>query len=428
LVDLAHPDMDALVALARSAGMLGIDTEFISEGRYRALLCLVQVAVPDPDADGGTRVMLIDPLASRDEPAPAPLVALLADPGVQVVIHAGRQDVAILRRVWGAQVSNLFDTQIAAGFAGFGAQTGYGTLLADVLGVHLSKSAGFTRWDLRPLTGEQVGYAVDDVAHLLDLAEALQRRLRSAGRLEWVAQECGRVEQASDERDPDSAWERLPRVHQLSGRARAVAQALAAWRERTAAAEDRPLGSVLADQTLLEIARRQPADTAGLERIRGLQPSTLRRRGGDLLTVVQQGLRARPPAPREHDRLDLRPGDIPLIALAEALIRSRAATAGLAYELVASRNDLEQVITSVRRRDPEPDVRTLQGWRRELVGAELLDLLAGRRLLGVDRNGQLVVHDTAADGDASAPPAGSAAGDVQRVGAGRPVDHEPDLD
>jgi ribonuclease D len=424
-VDPAHPDLDTLAALARSAGVLGIDTEFISEGRYRAMLCLVQAAVPDPAADGGTRVVLIDPLARTPAVQPGALATLLADPDIEVVLHAGRQDVAILRRVWGAQVTSVFDTQIAAGFAGSGAQVGYGTLLADVLGMHLSKSAGFTRWDLRPLTAEQIGYAIDDVAHLLDLAEALRQRLRDSGRLAWVRQECARVEQASDERDPDSAWERLPRVHQLSGRARAVAQALAAWREHTAAREDRPLGSILPDQTLLELARRQPGDAAGLERIRGLQPSTQRRRGTDLLAVVQQGLRARPPAPREHERLDLRPGDVPLIALGEALVRSRAATAGLAYELVASRSDLEQVITAARRGDPEPDVRTLQGWRRELVGTELLDLLAGRRLLGVDAGGQLVVHDTAGDG---AGPPRSAAGDIQRVGAGGPVDREPGPD
>jgi ribonuclease D len=388
--------LDDLAAKARRAGQLGIDTEFMSEGRYQALLCLVQVAVPDPDADGGNLVGLIDALDGTD---PSPLAEVLADPAVEIVLHAGRQDVAILRRTWGVDPVNLFDTQIAAGFAGFSAQAGYGTLLADLLDVHLTKSAGFTRWDLRPLTTEQVTYARGDVEHLLALAEALRVKLRASGRLEWARQECTRLEDASDERDPNTAWERLPRVHQLSGRARAVARELAAWRERLAAAEDRPVGQVLPDPALLELARRQPTDVTALERIRGLQPSVVRRRARDLLAAIQRGVAAPPLPLSPTERPDVRPGDTPLIALSEALVRSRALAAGLAYELVASRAELEQVVAAARRNSAEPHIRTLQGWRRDLVGAELLDLLAGRRLLSVGRDGRLTVTTAPGEGD-----------------------------
>jgi ribonuclease D len=397
--------VDAIAELARASGVLGIDTEFMSEGRYRALLCLVQVAVPDPDAEGGARVVLLDPLkgAGADDPAqgpsvthggfdPGPLADVLADPEVEIVLHAGRQDIAILRRAWRTQVRNVFDTQIAAGFAGFAAQAGYGNLLADALGVRLAKTAGFTRWDLRPLTAEQVSYARDDVVHLLPLAEDLRRRLTKTGRLGWARQECRRLEEATDERDPDAAWERLPRVHQLSARARAVAKELAAWRERAAASEDRPIGSVLADAPLLELARRQPTTIGSLDRIRGLQPSAQRRRGEELLAAVRRGMAGPPLTLQAQDRPDIRPQDAPLIALGESLARARALAAGLAYELVASRADLEQIVSAVRRGDSEPNVRTLQGWRRDLVGAELLDLLAGRLLLGADGNGGLLTH------------------------------------
>jgi ribonuclease D len=393
-VSLGVPDLAELAELARAAGVLGIDTEFMSEGRYRAMLCLVQVAVPDQDAPDGIRIVLVDPLEPVD---PAPLTALLDDPDVEVVLHAGRQDVGILRRAWGAKPANIFDTQVAAGFAGFSAQAGYASLLNDVLGIKLTKSAGFTRWDLRPLTGEQLSYARDDVAHILALATELQHRLGATGRLEWARQECTRLELATDERDPESAWERLPRVHQLGARARAVARELAAWRERSAAAEDRPVGSVLADAPLMELARRQPQDMAGMERIRGLPPPTMRRRGRDILAAIEAGMRRQPPELGGRERIDLRPADSPLIALSEALVRSRALAAGLAYELVATRSDLEQVVSAVRRHDPEPDVRTLHGWRRDLVGAELLDLLAGRRLLGVDPGGGLAVRDVAGE-------------------------------
>src|SRR5207248_465926 len=125
------PEIAEVAASARERGRLGIDTEFMSEGRYRALLCLAQVAVEDPEAPDGTRIILIDGLDGTDA---SPIAEVLADPAVEVVLHAGRQDVAILRRVWQTDINNVFDTQLAAGFAGGSAQSGYGNLLGAVLG------------------------------------------------------------------------------------------------------------------------------------------------------------------------------------------------------------------------------------------------------------------------------------------------------
>src|SRR4051794_5493032 len=163
-----------LAQRAQETGRLGIDTEFMGEGRYRPLLCLVQVAVEDVahDDEGGIRVEVLDPL--QDSFDPTPLADVLADPAVEIVLHAGRQDVALLRRVWGTDVHNIFDTQVAAGFAGRRAQLGYEALLSELTGVRLRKSASFTRWDARPLSDEQVSYAREDVLHLLQLADALQ--------------------------------------------------------------------------------------------------------------------------------------------------------------------------------------------------------------------------------------------------------------
>jgi ribonuclease D len=380
-------DVAAAAAIARANGRFGIDTEFMSEGRYRALLCLVQIAVDDPEARGGSRIILIDSLVDVDF---APLAQLLADPAIEVVLHAGRQDVAILRRVWSTEVTNIFDTQLAAGFAGASAQAGYGNLLGSILGRRVGKTASYTRWDARPLTAEQLSYAAEDVAHLLELADELQRRLGETERLEWAREECRRLESATDERDPETVWERLPRVGQLDPRARAVARELAAWRERSASQEDRPVGSVLADPALVELAKRQPSNLRGLEQIRGIHPSGVRRRGNAILEAIARGLQA-PPIPRDEPRGRSEPGDAPLIALAEALLRARSLEAGLAYELIASRSELEQIVAAARRNEPEPDVRTLAGWRRELVGADLRDLLAGRNAVSVGPGRRLVL-------------------------------------
>jgi ribonuclease D len=339
----------------------------------------VQVVVPLPG--GGEHIELLDPLAGFDH---APLAAIWADPDVEVVIHSGGQDVAILRRAWGIGPANVFDTQVAAGFGGFSAQAGYGNLLQAALGVRLAKSAGFTRWDRRPLTAEQLDYARKDVEDLLALADELQRRLRASGRLDWAREECRRLEDISDERDPDSAYRRLPRVNQLRSRPRAVARALAAWREATAEVEDRPVGAVLPDVALVEIAKRQPTTLQELERIRGIRPDTGRRRGKQILDEVERGRTAEPPPAEDVARNEVDPKDAPVIALAESLVRARALGAGLAYELVAARADLQAIVSAARDGRAEPDVRTLRGWRRDLAGGELLELLAGRRAVSVD--------------------------------------------
>ena len=374
-------DAAELASRARDAGRFGIDTEFMGEGRYRPELCLVQIAVPGDDPELGD-VTLLDPLA-EDPFDPAPLAEVLADPAVEVVLHAGRQDVALLRRLWGCEIRNVFDTQVAAGFAGMRAQLSYEGLLREIIGVRLRKTASFTRWDRRPLSPEQLDYAREDVLHLLALAQALQERLSEIGRLEWAREECAYLEEISDERDLDTIFRRLPRVNSMDPGQRAVARELVEWREALAERGNRPVSSVLQDATLVEVAKRRPQTAERLSQIRGLHESTLRRRGDEILAAVSRG-RERDGIPVEGDRPTAPdPADAPLIALAEALVRARANEAGLAYELLAARADLQRIVTAVRAQDGDAEVRTLQGWRREVVGSELLDLLAGRRSLRV---------------------------------------------
>ncbi len=379
-----------IAAQARRSRQLALDTEFMGEGRYRTLLCLVQLAVPDHTA--GLRIELIDPLG--DHLDGAPLAEVLADPKIEVVVHAGRQDIALLRRRFQTPVRNVFDTQVAAGFAGMAAQTSYETLLAELLGVRLAKSASFTRWDARPLSSEQLAYAREDVVHLLELAGELRRRLGAAGRLQWACEECRAVEEASDERDEQAILARLPRIRNLSAVSQAIARELVAWRERTASAKDRTVQSVLPDAALVELAKRRPATMRELEQIRGLGQGGLRRTGPELLEAVRTGAERSDGTQIPLERLPRGgfpdPADAPLVALCEALVRARAREANLAYELIAARADLQAVVAAVRTGAAEPDVRTLRGWRRELVGAELLELLDGRVSLSV-RDGRLSI-------------------------------------
>src|SRR3954466_8545981 len=378
-----------LAQRARETGRLGIDTEFMGEGRYRPLLCLVQIAVEDEGDE--VRVEVLDPLGAGF--APAPLAGVLADPEVEIVLHAGRQDVALLRRVWATDIHNIFDTQVAAGFAGRRAQLGYEALLSELLGVRLRKSASFTRWDARPLSEEQVRYAREDVLHLPPLADALQEELAGRGRLEWAREECRALEDATDERDADAIFARLPRVNSLDPAQRAVARELVEWREAVAREGDRPVPSVLPDAALVEIAKRRPQSMERLAQIRGLNEGTLRRRGPAIVATVERG-RARAPIPSDGLRTPPpAPADAPLNALPAAPVRAGAARAELAYELLAARADLQRIVTAVREGASEPDVRTLQGWRRELVGLELLEPGRARPPLRVGPDRQIVVSD-----------------------------------
>jgi ribonuclease D len=385
---------DAFWERARAAQRFGIDTEFVGEGRYRTLLCLLQVVVEDEE---GLDVIVLDALDEQTDLQP--LAQLLADPQIEVVVHAGRQDIALLRRCALTEVTRIFDTQIAAGFAGLSAQAGYETLLREVLGVRVQKTASYTRWDRRPLDAEQLAYAREDVLHLLDLAAELARRLADGERLGWALEECRYLEGVSDVRDIDVVFSRLPRVNSLSPPARAIAHELVLWREQLAERQDRPVSTVLNDPALVELAKRAPQTPEQLDQVRGVNPGSLRRRGSDLLEAISRGA-TREPIPVEAERRDpSSPLDGPQIALAEAFVRARALEAGLAYELIAARADLAAIVCT-RSGRREPDVRTLTGWRRELVGQELLALLRGERTIAVAGDGRLSITSQAANGSA----------------------------
>ena len=378
--------VEEIARQARETGRIAIDTEFMSERRYQAMLCLVQVAVPDGD---GARTEVLDPLDADGAPDPAPLAAALADPSVEVIVHAGRQDVAILRRTWHTEVTNLFDTQVAAGFVGFGTQESYKTLARRVLDVQLPAGEAFTNWDRRPLTAQQLEYAAADAAHLLALGERLESRLLDTGRLEWAREESGALEASSDERDLDEVYARLPKVDRLRPRARAVARELVEWRDAAAREADRSVPSILADHVLVELARRRPSSRDELGDTRGLPEATLHRRHRELLAAIVRGAeRDAPAATNAAPPPD--PLGAPAVALASALVRHRSQETGVAVALIATQPELTRLVDDVRR-GREPRARVLEGWRRELVGAALLELLAGRVTLAVAEGGGLAV-------------------------------------
>ena len=278
-MQLTQTEVDRLAESARELGRLGLDTEFMPEGRYKPLLCLVQIVV-------GEHVEVLDPLVDSFDPAP--LAEVLADPEIEIVLHAGRQDVAILRREWQTTFTNVFDTQVAAGFAGFSAQAGYNGLLHDVLRIRLPKTASFTRWDARPLTEEQIS-----------LRARRRRAPAAAGR-----RHPGTAGRARPARVGARGVRRDRRGHRRARPGRGLAPAAAGERARPARARRRAGARGLArahrgeggpagrrDPARPDRGRAGQAPAAGrrdLSQIRGITPDVVRRRGDDVMEAIER--------------------------------------------------------------------------------------------------------------------------------------------
>ena len=240
---------------------VAVDTEFMRETTYWPKLCLIQAAAP-----GGIDAV-IDPLAEGLDLGP--FLEVLGDTRIEKVFHAARQDLEIFFNL-GAMPRPLFDTQIAAMAAGFGEQVAYDALVRQMLKVDLDKSHRFTDWARRPLSQNQLDYALADVTYLAKLYPQLRDRLESDGRIAWVSGEMAALGDASNyDVEPDNAWKRLkPRRH--APKYLAVFKAVAAWRERTAQTRDQPRGRILKDEAIDEIANQAPTDADGLNRLRSV--------------------------------------------------------------------------------------------------------------------------------------------------------------
>ncbi|HEU4626066.1 MAG TPA: ribonuclease D [Steroidobacteraceae bacterium] len=347
-----------LAARLDGATAIGLDTEFLRERTYRAELCLVQVATADYAA-------CIDPLALPDLGALAP--SLIADHAVKVM-HASRQDVEVLFPVTGL-VRPIFDTQIAAALTGLPAQIGYGELVRRALGTELAKSHTRTDWSRRPLSPEQVDYALDDVRYLLPLKNHLEEQLDRLGRLGWLAEELASLaDSESFMVKPEGAWQRLKGLRGLDAGRMRLARELAAWRERRAIERNRPRGWILEDAVLREIVMRVPRTIEQLQAIPEMAPGLVKHCGEEILAMVNAAEIPDPPPP-----VAVRPRPSPehtaLIKKLGALNQSIARTLGLSPEVLATRRDIEQLAEGGR------DVAILQGWRREIVGEPMLAAL-----------------------------------------------------
>lgn len=371
--------VDALLEQPRYA----IDTEFHRERTYFPALALVQLAWGDQGD-----LVLIDPLA-----VDITALARLFDSEVEAVFHAAQQDLDVLTHAVGSVPRRFFDTQIAGGFVGYGTPS-LVALLNGELGVNPPKGDRLTDWLRRPLTDAQREYAAADVVYLLELQDRLLAELGELGRLGWVHEACEELRaRPTSGLQPDDAWLRLKDVRGLRPRPRAVAQAVAAWRERTAMERNVPVRQVLPDLAILGIAQRQPNTDGELAQARGVDERFSRGKvAQQILEAVAQGRRSEPPpAPTGTDDLDreLRPA----VTLISAWVSQVARTERIDTAMLATRADLVSLLSG------DPDARLSHGWRAELLGDGVRRLLAGHAALTFDKGTGLRLVDVPTDAD-----------------------------
>ena len=365
------PALEALCTRLGNEEFIAVDTEFMRERTFWPKLCLIQVA-------GAGEAAIIDPLARGMDLSP--FFDLLADEGVLKVFHAGRQDIEIFHHLTGRVPRPVFDTQVAAMVCGFGDQVSYGALAEKLAGVKLDKGSRFTDWSRRPLSKRQLQYALADVTHLRRIYQRLREELQRSGREHWLNEELEILTNPQTyAQEVEEAWRRI-RFRPREKRQLALLQRLAAWREEQAQQRDIPRRRLLKDEAIVEIASEMPADEQALARLRHLSPGQAKgEMGRAILRIVQEVLalpEAQLPQPERREKAHPQgtQARADILKLALKIVCDRE---GIAPKLVASAADVERLAAG------RHDVPLLKGWRREVFGALALELLEGRRVIGL---------------------------------------------
>jgi len=362
-------EVDALCADCRKAGRFAFDTEFVMEDRYQPEACLLQL---------GTRnhVWIIDPFLDLDLQQ---VWSLVADPEVEVIVHAGQEDLALAVQHTGRVPQHVFDVQIAAGFVGNDYPISLQKLIQSTLRIRLHKSKTLTDWRKRPLTLAQLQYAAEDVIYLHDVYRILRGKLEKLDRIEWVRQECTKFEQLTlYERTETDKLSRLKGTRSLNGLQLAIVRALLEWREGLGERFNRPARVLLKDHLLVEIARHQICASSEIRDLRGVNLKDADVRA--MAKVVSDAMltpESEHPKPKPVERET--PREEVLAALITSVVRSYCMENRLAYSLVATQRSIRELIrhrASPAKRGPSA-IQLLSGWRGESVGIMVDEVLSG---------------------------------------------------
>jgi ribonuclease D len=373
------PDLEDACARLAKHPVITVDTEFLRETTYYPLLCVIQLAGPD-------EAVVVDTLANGIDLAP--FFALMGNEKVLKVFHAARQDIEIIWHRANIVPHPVFDTQVAAMVLGYGDSIAYDALVERITGHRPDKTHRFTDWSRRPLTDEQLHYAVSDVTHLREVFAALDADLKKRGRNDWVSEEMEILTSPKTyDFHPERAWERL-KTRVRKPKELAVLMEVAAWREQEAQSRDVPRSRVLKDDAIGDIATHAPLTLDRLANLRSLPKGFEKSKWGqDIVNAVQRGLARDLHGLPKLEKPRSNANTSAIVELLKVLLRMTSERHGVASKVIATVDDLEQIAG-----DDKADVAALHGWRHELFGDAALKLKHGRLALAIDK-GRVVPID-----------------------------------
>ncbi len=360
-----------LCARIQSASWIALDTEFLREKTYYPKFCLLQIATPE-------WVACVDPIALSDL---SNLFLHIYDPNIVKVFHSCHQDLEIFYHITGKIPGSIFDTQVAAPLLGYQDNPGYAMLVSSLLNVNLNKAHTRADWSKRPLTQAEIQYAADDVIYLCKIYQIMLQKLAGLGRSEWLHQDFADLENPNlYQVNPEKAWFKIRGKNKLTGKQLSIVQTLTEWRERLAQNENRPRSWLLRDEIIFDLAKLQPESSSELANIRGIHEKTVQRYGQHLCELITTAKNRNPiPLKTSGKSIKKTQQHEAILDILTALVRVRAEENSLNPSILATRKDLEALIFG-----DEEDSNLLHGWRYTMAGKELLGLLNGELLLGIE--------------------------------------------
>lgn len=354
--------------------VIGFDTEFVSEDCYRPELCLIQVAA-------GEHLAIIDPYSVGDT---QPFWDLLVTPGRTVVAHAAREEIRFAYRFTGKPIAGLFDTQLAAGFVGMEYPASLGTLVQKIVGLMLPKGETRTNWRHRPLTNEQLTYALQDVTNLHEMYEQLRGEIHQLARISWVEEETQRLQQKVIDAEEAENWQRVSGSSGLKPRQLEIVRQIWRWRESVGKNKDRLPKRVMRDDLIVELAKRGSADAEKIRSIRGLERRNFHGQYHDIAAAIETALNTPdedlPRRSRGRSRM-VSPMLSQFLSTAIACISRQHK---IAPAIVGNSDDVKDLLAYelAPHRDTAPPALLL-GWRGDIVGKTFRTILAGRLAIRV---------------------------------------------
>ena len=304
-----------------------------------------------------------------------------------------RQDLEILFRLTGKVARPVFDTQVAASIVGWGSQISFAKIVQKVTGKKIHKTETYTDWCRRPLSQNQVEYALDDVRYLFPVYEKLIKNLKRLDRLDWVKGEFEKLENPKSFAlpDPRKQYLKIKNIRNLKRRNLAVMIELAAWREQEALKRNCLPKAVVRDEPLLEIARTLPKKADDLGMVRGFHRKEVSKSGAAIMEAIQAGLAVPEqdiPELPEYDGYSTRKGVEELLA---AYVQIRSEELKVEPSVLAHRKQLHDFVKCYEQGGNLEDHFLFQGWRKESIGSHLHALLEGEKGLGIDKSGRVTL-------------------------------------